>query len=137
MEGCEAFEDIWQKVQNAANTNQKEKYESELKREIKKLQVNKMSHSTQFSLMFAFYTFWKQKISGLLLFSGGNVFSCFQGVIEGIIDLECVQIVYDDYLFFIFLERITIFFNYNKELKLLFSYFWLVVDHWKKITLIA
>jgi len=37
-EGAEAFEDIWQKVQNAANLNQKEKYELELKREIKKLQ---------------------------------------------------------------------------------------------------
>lgn len=37
-EGAEAFEDIWQKVQNATNLNQKEKYESELKREIKKLQ---------------------------------------------------------------------------------------------------
>ena len=38
-EGCETFEDIWQKVQNATNVNQKEKYESELKKEIKKLQV--------------------------------------------------------------------------------------------------
>lgn len=37
-EGCEAFEDIWHKVQNATNNNQKEKYESELKKEIKKLQ---------------------------------------------------------------------------------------------------
>lgn len=37
-EGAEAFEDIWQKVQNATNLNQKEKYELELKREIKKLQ---------------------------------------------------------------------------------------------------
>jgi len=37
-EGADAFEDIWQKVQNATNVNQKEKYESELKREIKKLQ---------------------------------------------------------------------------------------------------
>ncbi|XP_047143211.1 CCR4-NOT transcription complex subunit 3 isoform X1 [Hydra vulgaris] len=37
-EGTEAFEEIWQKVQNATNLNQKEKYEAELKREIKKLQ---------------------------------------------------------------------------------------------------
>lgn len=37
-EGAELFEDIWQKVQNATNLNQKEKSESELKREIKKLQ---------------------------------------------------------------------------------------------------
>lgn len=37
-EGAEAFEDIWQKVQNATNVNQKEKYEGELKKEIKKLQ---------------------------------------------------------------------------------------------------
>ncbi|XP_048762642.1 CCR4-NOT transcription complex subunit 3-like isoform X2 [Ostrea edulis] len=37
-EGVESFEDIWQKVHNAANTNQKEKYEADLKREIKKLQ---------------------------------------------------------------------------------------------------
>lgn len=37
-EGAETFEDIWQKVQHPGNTNQKEKYEVELKREIKKLQ---------------------------------------------------------------------------------------------------
>ncbi|XP_064601447.1 CCR4-NOT transcription complex subunit 3-like isoform X2 [Liolophura sinensis] len=37
-EGVEAFEDIWQKVNTAANTNQKEKYEADLKKEIKKLQ---------------------------------------------------------------------------------------------------
>ena len=43
-EGCEAFEDIWHKVQNATNINQKEKYESELKKEIKKLQVS-FSHT--------------------------------------------------------------------------------------------
>lgn len=32
------FEDIWKKVHNAANSNQKEKYEADLKKEIKKLQ---------------------------------------------------------------------------------------------------
>ncbi|KAI9563013.1 putative CCR4-NOT transcription complex subunit 3 [Daphnia sinensis] len=37
-EGVELFEDIWQKVHNAANSNQKEKYETDLKKEIKKLQ---------------------------------------------------------------------------------------------------
>ncbi|KAG5876705.1 hypothetical protein JTB14_038025 [Gonioctena quinquepunctata] len=37
-EGVETFEDIWQKVHNAANSNQKEKYEADLKKEIKKLQ---------------------------------------------------------------------------------------------------
>lgn len=37
----ETFEDIWQKVHNATNTNQKEKYEADLKKEIKKLQVSK------------------------------------------------------------------------------------------------
>ncbi|XP_052059389.1 CCR4-NOT transcription complex subunit 3-like isoform X1 [Mytilus californianus] len=37
-EGVESFEDIWQKVHSAANANQKEKYEADLKREIKKLQ---------------------------------------------------------------------------------------------------
>ncbi|XP_069056833.1 CCR4-NOT transcription complex subunit 3 isoform X5 [Pleurodeles waltl] len=44
-EGVEQFEDIWQKVStppsqlhNAANANQKEKYEADLKKEIKKLQ---------------------------------------------------------------------------------------------------
>ena len=37
-EGVETFEDIWQKVHNATNSNQKEKYESDLKKEIKKLQ---------------------------------------------------------------------------------------------------
>ncbi|XP_065826514.1 CCR4-NOT transcription complex subunit 3-like isoform X2 [Oscarella lobularis] len=37
-EGVETFEDIWQKVHSATNPNQKEKYESDLKKEIKKLQ---------------------------------------------------------------------------------------------------
>uniref|UniRef100_A0A6M2DKW7 CCR4-NOT transcription complex subunit 3 n=1 Tax=Xenopsylla cheopis TaxID=163159 RepID=A0A6M2DKW7_XENCH len=37
-EGVETFEDIWQKVYNATNSNQKEKYEADLKKEIKKLQ---------------------------------------------------------------------------------------------------
>ncbi|GIY73611.1 hypothetical protein CDAR_429771 [Caerostris darwini] len=37
-EGVDTFEDIWQKVHNATNTNQKEKYEADLKKEIKKLQ---------------------------------------------------------------------------------------------------
>ena len=37
-EGVETFEDIWQKVHNATSTNQKEKYETDLKNEIKKLQ---------------------------------------------------------------------------------------------------
>ena len=37
-EGTTEFEDIWQKVQNATNTNQKEKFEADLKKEIKKLQ---------------------------------------------------------------------------------------------------
>ncbi|OXA52792.1 CCR4-NOT transcription complex subunit 3 [Folsomia candida] len=36
-EGVETFEDIWQKVHNATNTNQKEKYEADLKKETKKL----------------------------------------------------------------------------------------------------
>jgi CCR4-NOT transcription complex subunit 3 len=34
----EVFEDIWVKVHNATNANQKEKYEADLKKEIKKLQ---------------------------------------------------------------------------------------------------
>lgn len=38
QEGVETFEDIWQKVHNSANSNQKEKYEADLKKEIKKLQ---------------------------------------------------------------------------------------------------
>ncbi|XP_078347171.1 CCR4-NOT transcription complex subunit 3-like isoform X2 [Oculina patagonica] len=38
QEGVETFEDIWQKVHNATNANQKEKYEADLKKEIKKLQ---------------------------------------------------------------------------------------------------
>ena len=37
-EGVEKFEEIWQKVHNASNSNQKEKYEEDLKKEIKKLQ---------------------------------------------------------------------------------------------------
>lgn len=38
-EGVETFEEIWQKAHNAPNANQKEKYEADLKKEIKKLQV--------------------------------------------------------------------------------------------------
>jgi len=37
-EGVEKFEETWKKVQNASNNNQKEKYEEDLKKEIKKLQ---------------------------------------------------------------------------------------------------
>lgn len=38
QEGVETFEDIWKKVHSASNANQKEKYEADLKKEIKKLQ---------------------------------------------------------------------------------------------------
>lgn len=38
QEGVDTFEDTWQKVHNSANANQKEKYEGDLKKEIKKLQ---------------------------------------------------------------------------------------------------
>ncbi|XP_027196027.2 CCR4-associated factor Not3 [Dermatophagoides pteronyssinus] len=37
-EGVETFDEIWVKVHNATNANQKEKYEADLKKEIKKLQ---------------------------------------------------------------------------------------------------
>ncbi|XP_023327096.1 CCR4-NOT transcription complex subunit 3 isoform X2 [Eurytemora carolleeae] len=37
-EGVEKFEETWTKVHNASNQNQKEKYEEDLKKEIKKLQ---------------------------------------------------------------------------------------------------
>ena len=37
-EGVEKFQETWTKVHNASNTNQKEKYEEDLKKEIKKLQ---------------------------------------------------------------------------------------------------
>jgi CCR4-NOT transcription complex subunit 3 len=37
-EGGELSEDAWQKVHNAANSNQKEKYETVMKKEIMKLQ---------------------------------------------------------------------------------------------------
>ena len=38
QEGVEIFDEIWEKVYNAQNQNQKEKFESELKSQIKKLQ---------------------------------------------------------------------------------------------------
>ena len=38
MEGVEAFDETFEKLHNATNTNQKDKYESDLKKEIKKLQ---------------------------------------------------------------------------------------------------
>ncbi|CAL1299812.1 unnamed protein product [Larinioides sclopetarius] len=37
-EGVEAFDDTWKKVYSATNANQKEKYEADLKKDIKKLQ---------------------------------------------------------------------------------------------------
>eukprot|EP00126_Sphaerothecum_destruens_P006983 Sdes_comp19620_c0_seq2m11394 len=37
-EGVEEFDSIWEKIHNANNINQKEKYEADLKKEIKKLQ---------------------------------------------------------------------------------------------------
>lgn len=37
-EGVEEFEGIWEKVHSAQNASQKEKYEADLKKEIKKLQ---------------------------------------------------------------------------------------------------
>lgn len=40
LEGVEQFEEVWQKAHNAPNNNQKEKYEADLKKEIKKLQVS-------------------------------------------------------------------------------------------------
>ena len=38
LEGVEAFDDTFKKLQHATNTNQKDKHESDLKKEIKKLQ---------------------------------------------------------------------------------------------------
>ena len=38
QEGVELFDEIWEKVYSAQNQNQKEKFESELKSQIKKLQ---------------------------------------------------------------------------------------------------
>ena len=38
QEGVELFDEIWDKVYGAQNQNQKEKFESELKSQIKKLQ---------------------------------------------------------------------------------------------------
>lgn len=37
-EGLELFDEIWEKVYSADNSSQKEKFEAELKKEIKKLQ---------------------------------------------------------------------------------------------------
>eukprot|EP00968_Pinguiococcus_pyrenoidosus_P020985 scaffold2646_cov226-Pinguiococcus_pyrenoidosus.AAC.5 len=37
-EGCALFDDIWDKVHRAESSNLREKYEGELKKEIKKLQ---------------------------------------------------------------------------------------------------
>ena len=38
-EGNEAFDEIWDKVYSAGSASQKEKFEADLKKEIKKLQV--------------------------------------------------------------------------------------------------
>ncbi|KAG1674800.1 CCR4-NOT transcription complex subunit 3 [Nymphon striatum] len=46
-EGVETFDDIWLKVHNAANTNQKEKYEADLKKEIKKLQTMRCDYELE------------------------------------------------------------------------------------------
>jgi len=39
QEGVEIFDGIWNKVYESDNANQKEKFESDLKKEIKKLQL--------------------------------------------------------------------------------------------------
>lgn len=39
-EGVALFDEIWDKVYSATQQNQKEKYEGDLKKEIKKLQVS-------------------------------------------------------------------------------------------------
>lgn len=44
-EGQAAFDAIWDKVYSATNPNQKEKYEADLKKEIKKLQVSIMNRT--------------------------------------------------------------------------------------------
>lgn len=49
QEGVETFEDLWQKAHNAPNTNQKEKYEADLKKEIKKLQVSLLEWLDRFN----------------------------------------------------------------------------------------
>mgnify|MGYP001794816527 CR=1 FL=1 len=41
QEGCDTFDDIWDKFNTAPSLNQKEKFEADLKREIKKLQVSR------------------------------------------------------------------------------------------------
>lgn len=40
QEGCETFDDIWSKFNLSSNPNQREKFEADLKKEIKKLQVS-------------------------------------------------------------------------------------------------
>jgi len=44
-EGVDKFDETWQKVHNASNSNQKEKYEEDLKKEIKK--ITKATRSNQ------------------------------------------------------------------------------------------
>lgn len=44
QEGCDLFDDIWDKFNTAPTLNQKEKFEADLKREIKKLQVYHLEH---------------------------------------------------------------------------------------------
>lgn len=45
-EGVALFDEIWDKVYSATQQNQKEKYEGDLKKEIKKLQVGVMCRGT-------------------------------------------------------------------------------------------
>eukprot|EP01043_Picozoa_sp_COSAG02_P052466 COSAG02_NODE_5658_length_4148_cov_2.339837_1_plen_183_part_00 len=46
-EGNEAFDEIWEKVYSAGSASQKEKFEADLKKEIKKLQVTRHRDTTQ------------------------------------------------------------------------------------------
>ena len=62
-EGVEKFEETWQKVHNASNTNQKEKYEEDLKKEIKKLQrLRDQVHYKQLVFLFHASTISPYKI---------------------------------------------------------------------------
>ncbi|XP_026579093.1 CCR4-NOT transcription complex subunit 3-like [Pseudonaja textilis] len=71
-EGVEQFEDIWQKLHNAANANQKEKYEADLKKEIKKLQVRMSQASCRPA--FQMIKCWKMHARGWILSPPGNCF---------------------------------------------------------------
>ena len=73
-EGQEVFEEIWQKVHEASTPAQKEKFEGELKTQIKKLQRCGHQRANSCSIFFVVRRFWMSFPAVLRLAMPGHLF---------------------------------------------------------------